>query len=183
MRYTTIIDIREVPAIYRNQNSRLVYLHLVLVSGYHETDRDEVHVSIRALAGQVGLSVAAVRNALHMLEQAGLVSRVGGVLRVAKYVIPDEFAAKAPKNRAQAKQQAIAKEREQKEQQERQERLKQVYQVCEQSTVEELEDWLQRMQAAPEGRNLYHMGVALPNTGQAREWLADTIKKKRRKKS
>ena len=71
MRYTTIIDIRDFPELYRNQNLRLLYLHLVLKSGYHDDDRDQVHTSIRRLGYETGLTVSAVRHGLAMLKKFG----------------------------------------------------------------------------------------------------------------
>lgn len=76
MRYTTIIDIRENRAIYRNQNARLIYLHMVLASGYHDTDRDITDISLRALAEQTGITLSATRHALTQLERAGLLERM-----------------------------------------------------------------------------------------------------------
>ena len=77
MRYTTIIDITELPSIYRNHNARLVYLHLVLKCGYHDTDRDLTDTSIRQLSAAVGLTIAATRHALLQLQAVGLLSREG----------------------------------------------------------------------------------------------------------
>ena len=86
MRYTTIIDISQAPEVYRNQNVRLVYLHLVLRAGYHDHDRDLVRISIRSLAAQVGLTVAAVRHALGVLEKWKLLQRTGSYYQVRKWV-------------------------------------------------------------------------------------------------
>ncbi len=86
MRYTTIIDISEIPQVYTNANVRLVYLHLVLKAGYHEDDLDRCPLSIRGLMYQTGLSLSAVRHALHVLEVAGLISRQKGVLHVRKFL-------------------------------------------------------------------------------------------------
>lgn len=183
MRYTTIIDLREVGELYRNVNARLVYLHMVLASGYHEQDRDVVGISVRGLAAQTGCSVAAVRHALHVLEQAGLCSRQGGTLRVTKYVIPDEYAKPRARTKEQARQQAIAADRREKEEKERQARLQVVYRTAEQATADELEDWQARMAAARQGASVYLNGAALPNTEQARAWLADVIKKKKKSKT
>lgn len=181
MRYTTIIDLREVPELYRNVNTRLVYLHMVLASGYHEHDRDVVTLSVRGLAAQTGVSVSAVRNALHMLEQAGLCVRQGRTLRVTKYVIPDEYAKPRARTKEQARQQAIAKDRQQKEEKERQERLAALYKVVEMATEEQLTEWLERLKAARPGASTYLMGSALPNTEQARSWLESVIKAKIKK--
>lgn len=89
MRYTTIIDISEFPALYRNAHVRLVYLHLALRSGYHDTDRDLMSTSIRRLAAAVGLSVSATRHALAQLEKAQLVTRQGPLFQVKKWILQE----------------------------------------------------------------------------------------------
>ena len=89
MRYTTLIDISELP-IYRNVNCRLVYLHLTLKAGYHDSDRDIVLTSIRRLAADVGITDAACRHAISQLEQAQLLTRTGGVWMVKKWLLQME---------------------------------------------------------------------------------------------
>lgn len=84
MRYTTIIDISK-SEVYRNPNARLVYLHLCLVAGYHDTDRDLVRISIRQLAAQVGLTLSATRFAVAQLEKNGLLAHTESVWRVKKW--------------------------------------------------------------------------------------------------
>lgn len=76
MRYTTIIDITEDRALYRNQAARLVYLHLVLKSGYHDDDRDIAVLSIRSMAADIGLTVSAVRHAIAKLQGAGCIEHL-----------------------------------------------------------------------------------------------------------
>lgn len=87
MRYTTIIDISEIPVIYRNQNACRVYIHMALKSGYHDADRDVIRVSVRRLAADCGISVAAARHALGVLQRAGLVASEAGSWRVRKWVL------------------------------------------------------------------------------------------------
>lgn len=87
MRYTTVIDIREFPQIYRNNNAKLVYLHLVLISGYHDEDRDQTPISIRQICYDTGLSLSAVRHSLKVLISAGLLSRSGITWTVKKFVL------------------------------------------------------------------------------------------------
>lgn len=87
MRYTTVVDISQMQDIYRNHNLRLVYLHLVLKSGYHDDDRDRIRISIRNLAAEVGLTVSATRHALAKLQGEHLLSRDGDIWIVRKYVI------------------------------------------------------------------------------------------------
>ena len=87
MRYTTIIDISEYPTLYRSDSIRILYLHLVLRSGYHDDDRDLIDASIRRLARDTGLTIGAVRHALAQLCKAGLITREGPLYKVRKYVL------------------------------------------------------------------------------------------------
>lgn len=124
MRYTTIIDIRELPAIYRNVNARLVYLHMVLASGYHDNDRDQTEISIRRISYETNLTISAVRHALGCLERAGLISRTGITWTVKKFVLEtsitprvrSEKKRREAENAARAK--AIQEEQEQREKEE-----------------------------------------------------------------
>lgn len=86
MRYTTVIDITEINAVYRNIHARLLYFHMALKAGYHDEDRDILDVSLRRLAEDVGLSVSAVRHALHLLERAKLVTRQGPIWVIKKWL-------------------------------------------------------------------------------------------------
>lgn len=103
MRYTTVIDISQSREIYRNLNVRLVYLHLCLKAGYHDHDRDLVRTSIRNLAADTGLTVAAVRHALNVLLKWRLLSRSGELLQVVKWV-PEQSITNRPKNSRQARE-------------------------------------------------------------------------------
>lgn len=64
------------------------------------------------MAADTGLTLSAVRHALHILEQAQLVLKVGGVWQVRKYI---QTAAPnpRPKTKRQQVEQDISKEREQ----------------------------------------------------------------------
>ena len=86
MRYTTIIDIREIPEVYRNQNVRLLYLHLCLLAGYHDNDRDLVRISVRNLATSSGLTVSATRHAVKILVKWKILRVKGSIYRVRKYI-------------------------------------------------------------------------------------------------
>ena len=103
MRYTTIIDIREFPQIYRNNNAKLVYLHLVLISGYHNEDRDQTTISIRQISYDTGLTVSAVRHSLKVLVSAGLLSRNGIIWNVTKFVLEKPI---SPRIRSEKKRSA-----------------------------------------------------------------------------
>ena len=96
MRYTTIIDISEVPSVYRNNNARLLYIHMALMAGYHDDDRDVLETSIRILAAQTGLTISAVRHALHVLEAVQLIKREGSAWIIKKW-LPMQTTSPRPK--------------------------------------------------------------------------------------
>lgn len=111
MRYTTVIDIRD-SSIYRNHNTRLVYLHLALIAGYHDSDRDIVDVSLRRLAADIGVTLSTLRASLKALEKSKLIAKEGNVIRVKKWLMTEDITPR-PKSRAQQKQVDIAVERRQ----------------------------------------------------------------------
>ena len=86
MRYTTIIDIREAPTLYRNANTRLIYLELVLGSSYQQDTKDRYQGSFRTLAARVGVTVSAARNSLKQLQSLGMVSPIEGGWIVKKWI-------------------------------------------------------------------------------------------------
>lgn len=81
-----MIDLSEFRLAYRNLNVRLVYLHLCLISGYHDDDRDLVDISLRNLASEVGITLSATRHALRILSDLRLISVEGSLLRVTKWI-------------------------------------------------------------------------------------------------
>lgn len=180
MRYTTIIDIREFP-LYKNQAARTLYLHMVLASGYHETDMDQVTISIRGLATQTGLTVSATRHALSVLMKAGLVRRQSGHLHVAKYILQEGIPKRARSKKDQQLQQ-IAREREQKALEEDMQRYHQAQQAIADSTVQELEEHLEKMTAARPNGNYYIRGVRVTNNDAARSAIAAAIESKKASK-
>lgn len=99
MRYTTIIDISEY-SFYRNENCRLLYLHLCLKAGYHDHDRDLVMVSLRQLERQLGMTLSAIRFAVAQLESAGLLTRNGNIWTVKKWIAEQPISSR-PKNKKQ----------------------------------------------------------------------------------
>lgn len=96
MRYTTLIDISELPSVYRNVNARLLYVHMALKAGYHDDDRDVLETSIRILAAQTGLTISAVRHALHVLEGVQLIRKEGSAWIVKKW-LPMQTTSPRPK--------------------------------------------------------------------------------------
>lgn len=97
MRYTTIIDVTEIPAVWRSHNVTLVYLYLTLKCGYHDDDRDKICVSTRGLAMYLGMTHAAVRHALAVLESAGLIKRQASEIIVTKFVQEKHISARPKK--------------------------------------------------------------------------------------
>lgn len=127
MRYTTIIDITKCQELYKNHNVRLIYMHLVLVSGYHDNDRDIVRTSIRILAADTGISISAVRHAIRMLERWQMLIRHGNVWTIRKWCQeqPITTRPRAEKNaRRKAQEDAAAAARRQQEAKEDEERRK-----------------------------------------------------------
>ena len=118
MRYTTIVDISEFPTIYRNTNARLVYLHLVLKSGYHDNDRDLVALSLRRIAAEVGLTLSATRHAISQLEKAQLLNRQGPVWFVKKFVFEKSITPRAKSEKKLKEAEIRERERVIKEEQE-----------------------------------------------------------------
>lgn len=100
MRYTTILDLTEFPTLYRNHAIRLVYFHLCCRSGYHDNDRDLIQISVRSVAKDVGITIAAARHALHQLESFALISREGTMWKVKKFIVEQPITARAKTARA-----------------------------------------------------------------------------------
>lgn len=114
MRYTTVIDISEMPEIYRNMTARLIYVHMSLKAGYHDSDRDLVTLSIRRVAAEVGVTVSATRHALHLLERSGLLTREGQVWRIKKWVEEQTITTRAKTKREMQEQiQRLERQRQQ----------------------------------------------------------------------
>lgn len=122
MRYTTIIDIREFPQIYRNDHVKLVYLHLVLISGYHDEDRDQTTISIRQICYNTGLSLSAVRHSLKVLISAGLLSRSGITWTVKKFILDKPISPRIKSEKRRTAAENLERERQIKEDQERREK-------------------------------------------------------------
>lgn len=181
MRYTTVIDISEMPAVYRNQNCRLLYLHIALKAGYHDDDRDTANVSIRRLAQDTGLTVSATRHALSVLIEAKLLARAGKTWKVVKWICetpPSPRTQAAVRKSADTKEladQAAARTREESERK-RQEQIKEYQETAMRAvrscTPDELRTWLQELQ---EGRRTRHHDCSLSPNKATIEWLQNYI--------
>lgn len=173
MRYTTIIDISEFPAIYRNRNARILYLHLVLKSGYHDDDRDLVTLSIRNLAAYSGLTISAVRHSLGVLERAQLLTKTPQGYRVKKWVATETPTPRTQKNTSKSDPSLDRLMREQEQQQlEFQRKLSAAVQTL---TREQLEQWATELL---EGRQVKHCGIRLNANRTNIEYLKNEAKKK-----
>lgn len=118
MRYTTLVDLRDIPEVYRNQNVRLLYLHLVLIAGYHDDDRDIVRVSLRALAAQTGLTLSATRHAVAVLIKWRLLQHRKSYFKVVKFIEEKEITPRAKTRKQQQQQQARQQQRQDQTEQE-----------------------------------------------------------------
>lgn len=153
MRYTTIIDIREKARIYRNTNARLLYLHLVLESGYHDDDRDLTRLSLRSMAAQTGLTLSATRHALKILQSEGLAIHEGEAWRIVKFILD-----KKPTPRRQATVGTFTTS-EDPAADERKRRMKVTKDALGRCTLDELKQWVQELE---NGVYRSHYGVVIP---------------------
>ena len=171
MRYTTLIDITEQPDLYRNKNARLLYLHMVLKSGYHDNDRDLLDKSYRILASEVGLTLSATRHAVAQLEAAGLLKKEAGAWRVKKWIVQEIPTPRRQKSTSRTTDSVDELARTARKDAE--EYKHNVYRVVRSMNREQLQAWLQELQ---EGRSLNHGGVYI-NANQANiAWLDKVIK-------
>lgn len=143
MRYTTAIDITEVPAVWRSQSACRLYLWACMKCGYHDQDRDYLDMSFRQMAIGTGLTLSAVRCALQTLQKAKLITRQGEGWMVTKW-IPESKPGKRPAAAQSVKHQALEEERLQQErrraiQDEETRRLQLRKQVLREATLDELE--------------------------------------------
>lgn len=123
MRYTTIIDLTEYPQLYQSDSVRLVYLHLVLRSGYHDHDRDLCALSLRRIAKETGLTVSAVRCALHRLTKAQMVVKQGTLWYVRKFVMTQPITSRAKTVKQQKAIEVKAIEEQEHEERERRQQI------------------------------------------------------------
>lgn len=113
MRYTTIIDISEIDAVWRSYSTRLVYLYMVLKCGYHDDDRDLFRMSIRDMSWRLHISVSAVRHALAVLSRHSLISQTSpGCYMVVKWVETPSIAKRKTRKEKQQEDQAQIRQQE-----------------------------------------------------------------------
>lgn len=173
MRYTTIIDISDIPEVYRNQAARLLYIHLALAAGYHDEDRDLVKQSLRVMAWRVGLTLSAVRHALGLLQKAGLVSKDGEAWRVKKWFVDTPpTPRRQPKDRKAAHEASSLVDRYDEELRKWRENVER---AVREMTRDELAAWLDELR---DGRSLRHHGAQLTATERNIAWLEGVVKQK-----
>lgn len=173
MRYTTLIDISEFPRIYKNQNARIIYLHMALKSGYHADDKDVLKSSLRRMGADLGITVSAVRHAIDQLEKEGLVTKIEGGWRVKKWIV-ESF----PEKNQVKKKTPAQEERERQQEKELQDWHNGLKKAVTSSTKEELQTWLEKIINAPERRNVYFKGARLWHCAEHIEWLSKIIRDK-----
>lgn len=168
-----MIDISDMPEVYRNQAARLLYIHMALCAGYHDDDRDLVRQSLRVMAARAGLTLSAVRHALGLLQRAGLVSREGEAWRVKKWFVDTPpTPRRQPKDRRAAHEASSIADSAERQLSEWQAN---VLRAVREMTRDELETWLDELR---DGRSLRHHGANLNANARNIEWLENVIKHK-----
>lgn len=171
MRYTTVIDISEYRATYKNLNARLLYLHLALKSGYHDDDRDLIATSIRRMSSDAGLTVSAVRHALATLERDGLVTKTeDGRLKILKWIVAEVPTPRRQPKAAKTDDNAIGEKLDKQVEEYRQK----VLNAVRQSSKDELQAWLQELK---DGRRITHHGASIAPNQDNINWLQNVIKR------
>lgn len=173
MRYTTVIDISDMPEVYRNQAARLLYIHMALAAGYHDEDRDQIRQSLRVMAARAGLTLSAVRHALGLLQRAGLVSKDGDAWKVKKWFVDTPpTPRRQPKGRRAAHEASSVADKYDDEIRKWRENVER---AVREMTRDELEAWLDELR---DGRALRHHGAQLTATERNIAWLEGVIKQK-----
>lgn len=166
MRYTTIIDVTEIPDIWRNPNVTRLYFYMAMRCGYHDDDRDQLRISIRNLAYASGLTLSACRHALKVLQKFGLVSPMEDHYQVKKFLLETK-----PTSRTQRSTGAggTITEVEKSEQDLRLKAIKKAVKSC---SRQEAVAWLNELQ---QGQSNVHYGAQIPATDAWIKWLQKLI--------
>lgn len=162
MRYTTCIDVTEIPDIWRNPNVTRLYFYMAMRCGYHDDDRDQLRISIRNLAYAAGLTLSACRHALKVLQKFGLVSPMGEYYQVKKFLLDQK-----PTSRTQRTTGAggTITEVEKSEQDLRLRAIKKAVKLC---SRQEAQAWLDELQ---NGQSNVHYGAQIPATETWIKWF------------
>lgn len=164
MRYTTVIDISDMTAVWRSMNARQLYLFMALRAGWHNEDRDIVDLSIRVLAADSGLTVSATRCALALLQKNKLIEKVETGWKVLKWICQDPPTPRT-KPTSDSKQTATLIDRREQQIQEYQKKVLQAVRNC---STDELTTWLHELE---EGRSRRHQGVQINANQDNVSWL------------
>lgn len=166
MRYTTIIDVTEIPDIWRNPNVTRLYFYMAMRCGYHDDDRDQLRISIRNLAYAAGLTLSACRHALKVLQKFELVSPMEDHYQVKKFLLETK-----PTSRTQRSTGAGGTiiEVEKSEQDLRLKAIKKAVKSC---SRQEAVAWLDELQ---NGIVKTHYGAQIPATQEWIKWLSKLI--------
>ena len=178
MRYTTIIDITEIPAVWRNDHIAKLYTYMTLKCGYHDEDRDRLAAGYRTLAAAAGITEDACRHALTILQREGLLRRDGNAWVVTKFVLEKKPTARTQKSVAapSAAESSIGNlMREMEEQRER--RMRAIREGIHAATIEELEAMKARLDS---GKNVMLNGEKIMPTRQNKEDLEKLITKRKK---
>lgn len=143
MRYTTIIDIYDTPS-WRSSSARLIYFYMCLKCGYHDDDRDIIHVSLRELSARLRLTLSAVRCAISLLISQGLIAPSGpSAYKVTKWAEPKEITRRKTKREKEIAQ--IDEVRQQEKEMEKRKREEEIKQAAGKSSYQLR---IERLQAA-----------------------------------
>lgn len=171
MRYTTIIDITEISAVWKSASCRMLYLYLCLKSGYHDDDRDMITVSVRKLAIATGLTKSATEHAIRTLMKAGLLSRNNDAWIVKKWTVTIAPTPR-PRKTEVGRDQQLTNSIDDRERRQREFEAK-FYDAMRQISRDELTTWIKELQ---EGRRINHYGFSLnpsqQNVNQLKQYLS-----------
>lgn len=173
MRYTTIIDITEVPEIFRNFSAVRVYTYMVCKCGYHDDDRDILKMSYRQIAWRSGVSESACRHALKQLEKYELISRSEDHWVVKKWLPSDD-----PTPRPQGKKSArgaASLDIERQLDQQLQDWQRKVKMIVDDMTKKELQD---AIQAGQESTTIRLRSIVMKSNETNLHWLKNQLKQK-----
>lgn len=110
MRYTTCIDLTEIPDVWRNPNAVRLYYFMAMKCGYHDNDRDVLKISLRNLSYMAGLTLSATRHALKVLAAHQLLAQSNDAFVIKKFVLDQTITPRSSNKKRQAE---ITREQEQ----------------------------------------------------------------------
>lgn len=168
MRYTTVIDISDMPSAWRSMNARQLYFFMALRAGWHNEDRDIVNLSIRSLAADCGLTVSATRCALSLLQKNKLIEKVETGWKVLKWICQEPPTPRT-KPTSESKQTATLIDRREEQIREYQQKVLHAVRNC---STEELTTWLHELE---DGRTRRHQGVQINANQDNINWLRKII--------